>query len=100
MRFKAGVVMWQMDPKLEAALDRIDAVHRIVVDRDAIVTSARDGKHSERSLHYEGRAIDLRTRDLSSGQQEFLAERLKVELGPNYDVVLEETHIHVELDPK
>lgn len=99
MRFKRGVVLYAMDPIVEQAMDRIDDVHRQMVGRDAIVTSARDGEHSENSLHYEGRALDFRTRDLSPELKHRLATALQAELGDAYDVVSEPSHIHVELDP-
>lgn len=99
MRFKPGVVMWRMHPAVEGAMDRIDEVHREVVGRDAIVTSARDGQHSPTSKHYTGEAVDLRTRDLDAVQKSELTGRLIAALGVAWDVVLEQTHLHVEYDP-
>lgn len=99
MRFKKGVVLWNMDPLLEEAMGRIDEVHRQAVGRDAIVTSARDGEHSVAdSRHYVGRALDLRTRDLTLDQQHELVAALQRELGTAWDCVLEPSHIHLELD--
>lgn len=70
------------------------------------VTALNDGKHSDRSRHYLGCAVDLRTWADSSGQQlstpirEALALSLRQRLGPDFDVVVESTHIHLEYDPK
>lgn len=65
------------------------------------VTSARDGVHSERSLHYSGNAVDLRTRDLKPGVAEQITALLKKALGAlGFDVVNEGDHIHLEYDPK
>ena len=66
---------------------------------ELVITSAKDGKHGPKSLHYEGLALDLRSRDLA-GRQVFVVMDLKNALGPDYDVVLEADHIHVEYDPK
>ncbi len=67
---------------------------------DLVVTSALDGKHSRRSLHYVGLALDLRTRDFAKGEASIAAKFLQRRLGRQYDVVLERDHIHVEYDPK
>lgn len=98
MRFKPGVVMWRMHWRIEGAMHVIDQVTRDVCGRDAIITSARDGEHSANSLHYEGKAIDLRTRDLDDDTQADYRLRLAASLLPSFDVVLESDHIHVEWD--
>lgn len=69
-------------------------------DSDLVVTSGVDGKHSPNSLHYKGRALDIRTRDLTPEQKSLLTAELKKCAGDEYDIVLEETHLHFEFDPK
>lgn len=64
-----------------------------------VVTSARDGEHMEGSLHYEGRAIDLRHRQMPDGAKRLICDELIATLGSDWDVVLEDTHIHIEYDP-
>lgn len=66
----------------------------------ATVTSASDGKHKRGSLHYKDSAIDIRVRGISSEKIVKLVKRISLILGPDYDVVLEPDHIHVEWDPK
>jgi len=68
-----------------------------------VVTSTYDGKHMQGSFHYLNRAFDLRLpHELGKADLiEFVFElrrylRLNVHVG--VDVVLEKTHIHVELD--
>ena len=66
-----------------------------------VITSINDGKHITSSLHYTGNAIDLRTRNLPSKDViQLVYTKLAEMLGPDYDVVLEKDHIHVEFDPK
>lgn len=60
------------------------------------VTSVRDGVHMEGSLHYVGRAFDFVHPMMSRAS----ALRLRGHLGPQYDVIFEEDHIHVEFDPR
>ncbi len=54
------------------------------------ITSGMDSLHSPNSLHYALRAIDVRTKNFPTpaSKQKFVAD-LKVELGPDYDVILE-----------
>ena len=104
MRFKPGVVAkvgpYELHPALARVLPKLDAAHRRVVKREGYITSLMDGTHSHKSLHYSGRAVDFRTRDLSALEVSHLAAALKADLGPPFDVVVEETHLHVEWDPK
>jgi D-alanyl-D-alanine dipeptidase len=62
------------------------------------VTSVFDGKHKTGSKHDTGQAIDLRTTSLPD--EDAMAEQLRLALGPDYDVILELDHLHVEYDPK
>jgi hypothetical protein len=75
-----------------------------------IVTSVRDGKHGAHSLHYVGHAFDCRLPSRYSpkpGLDESVVEALRLALGGNaqdngagqFDVVLEDDHIHCEFDP-
>ncbi len=69
------------------------------------ITSAADGAHMSGSLHFVNRAYDIRISNIV-GIDDFpdaakvWAERMQVALGDDYDVVLEEDHIHVEYDPE
>jgi hypothetical protein len=68
-----------------------------------IVTSVRDSKHSEKSLHYVGAAFDCRLASRYTKSPETdkrILEDLKESLGAQFDVVLEGDHFHVEFDPK
>lgn len=65
---------------------------------ELVITSANDGKHRQDSLHYKGRALDLRTWHVS-GREWQVAKDLQRALGDDFDVVAESDHIHLELDP-
>jgi hypothetical protein len=67
---------------------------------DCIITSCTGGKHSHKSLHYKGYAVDFRTMNVNPSVAESVAMRLKNALGNNYDVVLEKDHLHIEYDPR
>lgn len=63
------------------------------------ITSAIDGKHSQNSHHYKGRAFDLRVRDISHREATKIADKLKHRLGTNYHILWgdrgHKDHIHI-----
>lgn len=65
-----------------------------------VITSANDGVHGPNSLHYKGKALDLRTNNIPRHALPAVYADLKNSLGPHFDVVLEADHIHLEFDPK
>jgi len=98
-QFKSGVVMWDMHPSITDAMPALDRVSVALVGRDALITTARDGTHSKTSLHYKGRAVDLRINDIPRTIWDQYRDNLAAALGDDWDVVLEPDHIHVEFDP-
>ena len=65
---------------------------------DAWVTSCTDGRHGLNSLHYAGKALDFRTRIVDVAVLDTLVADIKERLGDEFDVVLENDHLHVEFD--
>lgn len=97
MKIKRGVIM---PDKLEMRPVLIHA-ERIwkEFNQELVITCGKDGTHSAGSLHYYGYAIDLRTRYfLKKATKLSVKNALKNALGSKYDVILHDTHIHVEYD--
>ena len=72
---------------------------------ECIVTSANDSTHGPNSLHYKGKALDLRTKHIQVMDKARIVKDLKEALGPQFDVVFEaegtaNEHCHIEFDPK
>jgi len=70
---------------------------------ELVITCALDGLHSAGSVHYYGKAVDIRSRDpegtqLTTETKNRIAEKLRVALGCCFDVVVEKDHIHVEVN--
>lgn len=65
------------------------------------ITSANDAKHKLGSLHYQNKAFDFRVRNLvNKAELPGWVDRIRHKLGPDYDVLNEGDHIHVEFDKK
>jgi hypothetical protein len=99
MSIKADVSIAKLTPQMAVAHTIVAAVFK-QHGYECIITSGDDGKHSANSLHYEGKALDFRTRHLLPSDKAAIAEQVARALGDNFDVVLERTHLHVEYDPK
>lgn len=67
---------------------------------DFVITAGDDGNHMTGSLHYRGYAVDLRSRHLGLVQQALILSDIKLQLGNDFDCILEGDHVHVEYDPQ
>ena len=111
MRFKTGVKMPRfLDPRMHVALDAIERAWIDVsqLDEDTptepCITSWADGVHKVGSYHYNGRAVDVRTKTMPRAHVPLFVADLKRRIGAlGFDIVLEDLngaseHLHCELD--
>ena len=56
--------------------------------------------HRHDSKHNDGRALDFSITGIPMLTLKMMQEELSVLLGPDYDVVLEKNHFHIEWDKK
>ena len=99
MKLKPGVTMKGVCPEMVLGLQIVDSVMWREFQVDPVVTSITDGKHMSGSMHYLGRAADLRIWGIED-RLSSVVPALRYALGENYDVVQESDHIHLEFDPK
>ena len=80
----------------------VDVVHSTMRDAgfDCTITGALEGSHSRSSKHYVGLALDFRSRNIPPGEQPKLRDKIAALLGPDFDVILEPDHFHIEYDVK
>jgi len=103
IEFKAGVKLKDLQPQMLIALMLIEQEYD-KFGTTTVVTSGNDSTHKVGSKHYEGKALDFRTKNLGLASQ--LVQAVKVKLNPlGYDVLHESIgtpneHMHVEYDPK
>ena len=67
---------------------------------ELVLTSGVEGAHSPGSFHYAGSAVDSRTLNVPADKLKPLVEKIRSALGPDFDVVLESNHLHIEFQPK
>ena len=96
---KEGVDWTDMQPFIGEAWADVERVAMEVTGERPFVTSGREGVHMEGSIHPEGGAFDLRTRDLDPETIVAYRQGLADSLGPDWDVLIEggdQPHIHSE----
>ena len=84
------------------ALMVIEGVFRYYGVEDVVVTAGTEGSRSrvKGSRHIIGQALDFRTRHWPDDHRTVIPHEIRQSLGPDYDVVLEKDHLHVEYDPQ
>lgn len=100
IQVKDGVLLHGLSEEIWQAAQKADEVYKRFGADGIVITSGRDGTHMRGSKHYVGQALDVRTWTVPEDKHGLLVASLKDGLGPDYDVVLEKTHIHMEYDPK
>ena len=112
-KLKAGVKVVGLAPEMLIADAVVEGVYTELGADELIITSIGDGTHGKDSLHTRDpvrvRAIDYRRwsliipalgplpeKDNAPEAARMIAHRLRGQ----FDVVLEDTHLHVEFDPK
>jgi len=97
MKLKNGVIISGLRIEMRPVLIEAEKIWKENGD-ELVVTAGLDGVHSAGSLHYYGYAVDLRIRNFDKNSIPGIAARLKSSLSSDYDVILHNTHIHVEYD--
>ena len=96
MKLKSGTDVGGIKPEIIVAM--ISCLTVVPKYGPFTITSIVDGEHKKGSLHPEGLAIDVRTRDMKPGAAEKCVRELQDALGLQYDVLFEGDHIHIEWD--
>lgn len=95
MHIKEGVIMTGLQIQMRAVLKHANIIWK-GKGHELVITSALDGTHSAGSYHYFGYALDLRNRYFNTIQKKEVVRMLKDALGPDYTVIGEHTHVHVQ----
>jgi hypothetical protein len=105
MKFKEGVKCFGVKPETLLIFFAVDRAYWAVLNIEPTVTAITDGTHGT-DRHGKGYAVDVRTRDDNSDMQwddrtkQKLRDAIKLRLTDEFDVVVESTHIHIEVDKR
>ncbi len=100
LKLERGVSLRGLKPEMTVGVVVV-ALQFISAGVDCVVTAGTNGEHMPGSLHYAGQAADFRTRHITSRDDlNKLVTRIRKALGPEYDVVVHDTHLHIEYQPK
>lgn len=91
-----GVDISRLNREIRRALGIVEKIYA-ENSEELIITSTFEGMHSARSLHYGNDAFDMRYPLKFSGT---IIGGVRRAVGPEYDLVEEDDHIHLEYDPK
>jgi conjugal transfer mating pair stabilization protein TraG len=99
MILKAGVKIANLKPQLIIAVIVSNGVYN-AHGKELVITSCDDSKHGTGTKHGTGNAFDLRINYFSVNESVIVANEIRAKLTPDFDVVHEKDHIHIEYDPK
>jgi hypothetical protein len=96
MLIKQGVDISRLNREIRRGLGIVEKIYN-ENNEELIITSTFEGIHSAGSLHYGNDAFDFRLPVKFPGT---IIGGVRRALGPEYDMVEEQKHVHVEYDPK
>jgi hypothetical protein len=99
MQIKQGASISGLQPEMAVALQVCASVYN-KFGIEMVVTEGTAGRHSPKSRHYLGFAVDLRTWNVRRSKLDDLARQVRAALGKDFWVLLEADHMHVEFRPK
>jgi Hedgehog amino-terminal signalling domain len=97
-----AVVVEGIVPAFWNFIQHLGLVHQLVFGEPLVITSGRDSTHEAGSLHYAGRAVDVRTSDTDTAGQLLLLHLVQYAAPENKVCVLDErglpgeAHLHIE----
>jgi hypothetical protein len=103
MKIKKGVSVFGVRPEMLFAVGVAESVYLEEVGQGVTITSVTDGNHRS-IVHGVGCGVDIRTRfdgraeQWSDTTKHRIAKKIIDRLNGEFDVVIEKTHIHIELD--
>jgi hypothetical protein len=99
MTLKSDARVHGIRPEIVLAAMVVHAIYQ-ANGLDVVITSGIEGKHSFGSFHYAGAAMDFRTNHVPAEKLPGLVQKITAALGPDFDVLREVDHLHVEFQPK
>lgn len=107
LKLKVGVKPRGLVPEMNLGIQVVCSIFEHY-KYDCVITSMHDGVHGPNSLHSRDglcRAVDFRTKHVSSTTKDLLLGEIRDALTTDYDVIFEHSgeaneHLHLEYDQK
>lgn len=105
IELKPGVRLFGIRPELVLAVSVAESLWMAAGAPSLVITAVIEGLHVTASDHYDGRAVDLRTKNLPAGATKATVAALGKALGDDFFILLENEgeaneHVHVSWRPK
>ena len=106
LEFKAGTVVRLIDAALLPGLIALMTFMESILDITKLtITSVNEGRHMSGSLHYQGRALDIRSKIYPPEKVAEVVSEFKKLYDKDYDLIWESQgkpneHLHLEYDPR
>lgn len=101
MRIKQGVDLTGLVPQMCVASQVAEHVY-VMYGSEVVITSGNDSEHRDGSQHYEGKALDIRTKHLHVTRKvkQSIADNIANRLGDQYFILFHRIgtpneHIHM-----
>jgi conjugal transfer mating pair stabilization protein TraG len=105
VKLKTGVRLDRIHAATVVGLQILVQIFSSMGIPELVITSAQDStEHKEGSLHYVGKALDIRSKALEPAQKRSILVAFNAAAGENFDFILEaeglsREHFHMEVDP-
>ena len=97
MKIKAGVKVQGLKPEILLALMIIEPI--LVAHRqELVITAGIEGRHSAKSRHRLGMAVDVRSRDVPIAQIGKVEHLMHEALGDEFYIKFETHHYHIQFN--
>jgi len=96
---KDGTTILGLHPKMQIANCKVAVIYAKHGYKFRLTAGIDLFGHMKGSLHPRGRACDWGVQGLDIIQAKDLRDEIDAALGPDFDVLLEDDHIHGEYDP-
>ena len=105
IELKPGVRLHGIRPEVVLGIHVAEGVWDAIGTHTLVVTACIEGIHTNGSSHYNGCAVDLRTKTLAPGHAPQVVAGLKAALGTDFFILLENAgeaneHVHLEFRPQ
>jgi len=103
--FKPGVAVNRLDTSILPGLLRLCYFMETILGTSSVtVTSVNEGPHKSGSLHFVGKALDIRSKYYPPDKVAEVVAAFKAEYDREYDLLWENQgqpneHLHLEFDP-